>query len=78
MNLDEMTEPIRTRMESNTRAIFAIAKWIQENPNCRQDLRQDKLNLWSELNRENGRLMNRWENAHATWRHSCANARTAR
>jgi hypothetical protein len=67
MTLEKATEGIRTRMVSNINAICALAIWLQENPNCRWDIRRDRLDLWCKLERECARLEVRWREAREKW-----------
>ncbi len=67
MNLAQATEAIRTRMASNIRKIGAIVIWLQQNPNCRWDMRRDRLELWNDLRRECDRLARQWKRAREQW-----------
>ncbi len=67
MTLEKATEAIRTRMASNIRTISAIAIWLQQNPDCRWDVRRDRLELWRKLERECVQLEVRWRETREKW-----------
>lgn len=66
-DLHTETAMYRTRIDANIDAIFKIAEWIRDNPNCRPDMKQDKLRLWDALARENAMLGERWDETRDRW-----------
>ncbi len=67
MTLREATEAIQTRMVSNIETIRALALWLQKHPDCRWDVRRDRLELWRKLELECVQLEVRWRETREKW-----------
>lgn len=67
MTLDARTRPFREEIERNVSEIFELARWIEENPNAREDLRREKFASWRALERENDTLERLWDERRERW-----------